>query len=49
MCLSHHELQTEKKERSKQDLTAKIEDLDNTIKQLTEAIDTFTGWHSQIW
>merc|ERR1712178_336957 len=35
-----NELQTEKKERSKQDLTAKIEDLDNTIKSLTEAIDT---------
>merc|ERR1711912_115787 len=34
-----NELQTEKKERAKQDLTAKIEDLDNTIKQLTEAID----------
>merc|ERR1712178_8606 len=35
-----NELQSEKKERSKQDLTAKIEDLDNTIKELTEAIDT---------
>merc|ERR1719393_1215299 len=35
-----NELQTEKKERAKQDLTAKIEDLDNTIKQLTQAIDT---------
>merc|ERR1719337_560529 len=35
-----NELQTEKKERAKQDLTAKIEDLDMTIKQLTEAIDT---------
>merc|ERR1719276_554963 len=35
-----NELQTEKKEREKQDLTAKIEDLDNTIKQLTAAIDT---------
>merc|ERR1719355_39697 len=35
-----NELQTEKKERTKQDLTAKIEDLDNTIKQLTQAIDT---------
>ena len=34
-----NELQTEKKERSKQDLTAKIEDLDQTIKALTEAID----------
>merc|ERR1711924_207626 len=30
----------EKKEREKSDLTAKIEDLELTIKQLTEAIDT---------
>merc|ERR1719230_1975850 len=35
-----NELQTEKKTRAKQDLTAKIEDLDNTIKTLTTAIDT---------
>merc|ERR1711988_2090 len=35
-----NELQTEKKERAKADLTAKIEDLELTIKQLTEAIDT---------
>merc|ERR1719359_1469873 len=35
-----NELQTEKKEREKQDLTAKIEDLDSTIDQLTKAIDT---------
>merc|ERR1719218_24860 len=35
-----NELQTEKKERAKQDLTAKIDDLDNTIKSLTQAIDT---------
>merc|ERR1712195_212179 len=34
-----NELQTEKKERAKQDLTAKIEDLEQTIKALTEAID----------
>merc|ERR1712216_705964 len=34
-----NELQTEKKERSKQDLTAKIDDLVQTIKALTEAID----------
>jgi septal ring factor EnvC (AmiA/AmiB activator) len=34
-----NELQTEKKEREKEDLTAKIEDLELTIKQLTEAID----------
>merc|ERR1719506_1467172 len=34
-----NELQTEKKERSKQDLSAKIEDLESTIKALTDAID----------
>merc|ERR1719333_1332814 len=34
-----NELQTEKKERAKQDLTAKIEAVEMTIKQLTEAID----------
>jgi hypothetical protein len=34
-----NELQTEKKEREKQDLIAKIEDLELTIKSLTEAID----------
>merc|ERR1719460_2143716 len=34
-----NELQTEKKTRSKQDLEAKISDLEMTIKQLTEAID----------
>merc|ERR1712187_906498 len=34
-----NQLQTEKKEREKADLTAKIEDLEMTIKQLTEAID----------
>merc|ERR1719364_538281 len=34
-----NELQTEKKEHEKSDLTAKIEDLELTIKQLTEAID----------
>ena len=34
-----NELQTEKKERSKQDLSAKIQDLEQTIKSLTEAID----------
>merc|ERR1719158_1334552 len=33
-----NELQTEKKDRSKQDLTAKIEDLENTIKSLSDAI-----------
>merc|ERR1719413_234396 len=35
-----NEMQTEKKEREKSDLTAKIEDLELTIKQLTEAIET---------
>merc|ERR550537_2041498 len=34
-----NQLQTEKKDREKEDLTAKIEDLELTIKQLTEAID----------
>ena len=41
-CVSEfntNELQTEKKERSKQDLSSKIEDLSQTIKALTEAID----------
>merc|ERR1712113_871446 len=33
-----NQLQTEKKEREKQDLIAKIEDLEMTIKSLTEAI-----------
>jgi len=35
-----NQLQTERKEREKEDLIAKIEDLEMTIKQLTEAIDT---------
>merc|ERR1712050_416867 len=34
-----NQLQTEKKEREKQDLIAKIEDLELTIKTLTEEID----------
>jgi len=34
-----NQLQTENKEREKQDLIAKIEDLEMTIKALTEAID----------
>merc|ERR1719254_272354 len=34
-----NELQTEKKERAKQDLIAKIEDLELTIKTLTEEIE----------
>merc|ERR1712194_989876 len=36
--LNTNQLQTEKKEREKQDLLAKIEDLEMTIKALTEAI-----------
>jgi hypothetical protein len=35
-----NQLQTEKKEREKQDLTAKIEDLEMAIEQLTKAIET---------
>merc|ERR1719171_1150683 len=35
-----NQLQTERKEREKSDLIAKIEDLEMTIKQLTEEIDT---------
>merc|ERR1711920_780994 len=35
-----NQLQTEKKEREKQDLIAKIEDLELTIKTLTEEIET---------
>merc|ERR1712129_147755 len=35
-----NELQTEKNEREKKDLIAKIEDLEMTIEQLTKAIDT---------
>jgi len=34
-----NELQTEKKDREKQDLSAQIEDLELTIKELTDAID----------
>merc|ERR1712172_161517 len=34
-----NELQTQKKEQEKADLIAKIEDLEQTIKELTEAID----------
>merc|ERR1712194_637255 len=43
-----NELQTEKKERSKEDLTAKIEDLDSTIEQLTKAIDTLKSEVSEM-
>merc|ERR1719297_508431 len=35
-----NQLQTEKKDREKQDLIAKIEELESTIKDLTEAIET---------
>merc|ERR1712238_441368 len=35
-----NQLSTEKKEREKQDLMAKIKDLEMTIKTLSEAIDT---------
>jgi len=38
--LNTNQLQTEKKEREKQDLIAKIEDLEMTIDALTKAIDT---------
>merc|ERR1712050_241483 len=35
-----NQLQTEKKDREKQDLIAKIEELESTIKALAEAIET---------
>merc|ERR1719174_2478144 len=38
-----NQLQTEKKDRENQDLAAKIEDLELTIKQLTDAIDKLKG------
>merc|ERR1719188_828878 len=38
-----NQLQTEKKDREKQDLTAKIEELEGTIKALAEAIDKLKG------
>merc|ERR1712187_534254 len=38
--LNTNQLQTEKKKRTKEDLIAKIEDLEMTIDQLTKAIDT---------
>merc|ERR1719262_1615635 len=38
--LNTNQLETEKKEREKQDLIAKIEDLEMTIDALTKAIDT---------
>jgi len=38
-----NELQAEKKTRSKQDLEAKVSDLEMTIKQLSEAVDVLKG------
>merc|ERR1712216_931195 len=38
--LNKNQLQTERKEREKQDLLAKIEDLEGRIKKLTEEIET---------
>merc|ERR1719492_158633 len=37
--LNTNQLQTEKKEREKEDLLAKIEELETSIKELTEAIE----------
>merc|ERR1712217_425722 len=41
--LNSTQLQTEKKDREKQDLVAKIEELEGTIKALAEAIETLKG------
>merc|ERR1712099_38240 len=43
-----NQLQTEKKEREKQDLIAKIEDLEMTIKTLTEEIEALKGEISEM-
>merc|ERR1719424_2090243 len=43
-----NELQTEKKTRSKEDLTAKIADLDMSIKQLTEALEALQSEISEL-
>jgi len=43
-----NELQTEKKTRVKQDVEAKISDLEMTIKQLTEAVDALKGEVSEL-
>merc|ERR1719247_1315290 len=43
-----NELQTEKKTRAKEDVVAKIEDLELTIKQLTEAIDALKAEISEL-
>merc|ERR1719380_578607 len=42
------QLQTEKKERQKADLIAKIEDLEMTIKTLTDAINTLKSEISEM-
>ena len=38
------QLETEKKERERQDLEARIEDLELTIKTLTKQIDALKAW-----
>merc|ERR1740117_2034376 len=43
-----NQLQTEKKERTKQDLIAKIEDLEMTIKNLSDAINTLKSEISEM-
>merc|ERR1719401_3391740 len=43
-----NELQTEKKTRTKEDLAAKIADLEMTIKQLTEAVDMLQSEISEL-
>merc|ERR1719424_2333598 len=43
-----NQLQTEKKEREKSDLIAKIEDLESTIDTLTKAIDTLKSEISEM-
>merc|ERR1719263_329958 len=43
-----NQLQTEKKERSKSDLEAKIADLESTIKQLTKAIEQLKAEVSEL-
>merc|ERR1719401_526110 len=43
-----NELQTEKKTRSKEDLSAKVADLEMTIKQVSEAIETLQSEISEL-
>merc|ERR1711979_159558 len=43
-----NQLQTEKKEREKQDLIAKIEDLEMAIEELTKAIETLKAEIAQM-